>query len=737
MSLLQNIFAFAKNIMGFLSPENKRMVLGELAAVLPYGSVTTLSEITGVSRNTISKGKNEALASKNDTNTCNSSDSSENTTANNNINKQVNNKNGRPKCEYKQPYLLNSLHNIVKDCLYTDEFGNVYCSLSVRNIAKQLNDRGFIISHSTVSEKLNDLNINKARCKKIFNDFNKSEYNDSKLTLDNISNSELFAHCDFDEIVDHFFEQDAFISKYNYSSFDYVVDHFLDQEFSYSYFYADFECFFDHFFDHDAFIYIDQCADFDCVVDHFFDHEAFISRYQFADFDCVVDHFFDYDAFIYLPLLADFDHTVDHFFDYKVIISSPIEDPEVEIIFSDEEIKRILLISSFCFLQAENSKVKERRIKNRKGKHSWKYARRPVGGRNTVVQNYPLIKLILSYIVDKYTYGNPEKPLLWTSKSQRKLADALKLFNIFVCHRSIAKLLREMGYSLKRNRKLEQVGEKHPDADLQMRIIENKIETFAKLGIPIISIDCKKKEMIGNFANKGEDYVREPIIVNDHDFRGDGTLVAAPYGIYDISLNEGYINVGFSSDTPEFAVNSIDKWWNERGSKNYKTKDIFILSDGGGSNSYRSIRFKQELQKFANKYGLRITFSHYPTGKSKYNKIEHRLFSLISNNWRGHPLKDIETMMNYIVSTKSTKGLKVFASIDTREYKTGIRSSKKDLKNTLVLFDDTLGQWNYTIYPENRREEVQEKIDRQWKSIEEQEKEKKKNKDSKKNKSKK
>ena len=179
MSLLQNIFAFAKNIMGFLSPENKRMVLGELAAVLPYGSVTTLSEITGVSRNTISKGKNEALASTTDTSIYNICYSPETTNIINNTNKNATNKNGRPKCEYKQPNLLNSLGDIVNDFLYTDKFGQVYCSLSVWNIAKQLNDRGFIISHSTVSEKLNDLNINKARCKKIFNDFNKSEYNDS------------------------------------------------------------------------------------------------------------------------------------------------------------------------------------------------------------------------------------------------------------------------------------------------------------------------------------------------------------------------------------------------------------------------------------------------------------------------------------------------------------------------------------------------------------------------------
>ena len=205
------------------------------------------------------------------------------------------------------------------------------------------------------------------------------------------------------------------------------------------------------------------------------------------------------------------------------------------------------------------------------------------------------------------TYGDPEKPLYWSSKSQRKLSAALKEFGVFASHPTIGKLLDKLGYSRKRNRKLEQVGEKHKDSDAQMQNIANKNEQYKNSEIVIISVDFKKKENLGNYRNSGDDYCQDPINVNEHDFKGDNTITAVPYGIYDVELNEGFVNLGISSDTPEFAVASIKKWWEVIGHLHHpNAKALYITSDSGGSNSYKSIRFKLKLQEFANESGLTI-----------------------------------------------------------------------------------------------------------------------------------
>ena len=270
---------------------------------------------------------------------------------------------------------------------------------------------------------------------------------------------------------------------------------------------------------------------------------------------------------------------------------------------------------------------------------------------------------------------------------------------------------------------MEQIGKKHPDADAQMINISLKIEKFQQEGFVILSVDCKKKDPLGNYANNGSDICKEPINVKDHDFKESDTIVVAPYGVFDIILNNGFINLGKSKDTPEFAVNSIKKWWYDAGIRYYRNiNGLFITCDGGGSNSYRSHRFKMLLQDLANEIGLKIVISHYPPGKSKYNKIEHQLFNHISNNWRANPLCDIPTILMFIVNTTTSKGLKVFASVDMHEYKTGIKVDKKDLRKLLLVFDDFLGQWNYSIYPESQRKSVQGIVDKQWKKIDAEEK---------------
>lgn len=326
------------------------------------------------------------------------------------------------------------------------------------------------------------------------------------------------------------------------------------------------------------------------------------------------------------------------------------------------------------------------------------------GGRKTIEEKQPGITQALLRLVDGNSYGNPENPLSWTTKSTRKLAEELCKEGFSISHMKVKTLLEQEGYTLQSNRKLEQVGNAHPDRNEQFIHINETSLRYMEHDQPVISIDCKKKENIGKFANKGEEYSKsgKPVVVLDHDFYDREKGKAIPYGTYDVANNEGFVNVGVSHDTASFAVNSIYAWWNEMGKERYPdAKKLYITADGGGSNGSRNRLWKVELQSFANRTGLSVEVSHFPPGTSKWNKIEHRLFSYISKNWRGRPLETLEIIVNLIGSTTTSKGLKVKCGIDTMNYETGIKVSDEELSEVNIIRNDFHGEWNYIILPNN------------------------------------
>lgn len=270
-----------------------------------------------------------------------------------------------------------------------------------------------------------------------------------------------------------------------------------------------------------------------------------------------------------------------------------------------------------------------------------------------------------------------------------------------VSYRTVHRLLVEMGYSLQSNRKsLSQ--ENNPERDRQFRIINRKVTKFLREELPVISVDTKKKEIVGKFANKGVTWRKkgEPQLVEDHDFPSRGIGKAIPYGTYDVGKNQGLVNIGISSDTAEFAVNSILKWWNEFGERNYPDANkLLICADGGGSNGSRNRLWKYSLQRFSDKTGLEICVCHYPPGTSKWNKIEHRMFSYISSNWRGQPLESYEAIIDLIGSTTTKKGLRIKAKLDKRKYKKGRSVSDDEFMKINLIKNKTLSQWNYSIMP--------------------------------------
>ena len=324
------------------------------------------------------------------------------------------------------------------------------------------------------------------------------------------------------------------------------------------------------------------------------------------------------------------------------------------------------------------------------------------GGRKTIEQNQPGITQALLSLVENHTYGNPENPLSWTTKSTRNLADELNKQGYTISHMKVKTLLEQEGYTLQSNRKLEQVGNSHPDRNEQFQHINETSIIYMSQGEPAISIDCKKKENIGKFANKGVEYSKsgEPVKVLDHDFYDSEKGKAIPYGTYDIANNEGFVNVGISHDTASFAVNSINAWWNEMGKERFpNATKLYITADGGGSNGSRNRLWKVELQSFADRTGLSVEVSHFPPGTSKWNKIEHRLFSFISKNWRGRPLETLEIIVNLIGATTTSKGLKVKCGVDTNEYETGIKITDEELNEVNIIRNSFHGEWNYTILP--------------------------------------
>jgi Rhodopirellula transposase DDE domain len=274
---------------------------------------------------------------------------------------------------------------------------------------------------------------------------------------------------------------------------------------------------------------------------------------------------------------------------------------------------------------------------------------------------------------------------------------------IRVSDRTVAKLLRSHGYSLQAPNKAVE-GAQHPDRNAQFEHINAKAQACVERGVPVISVDTKKKELVGNFKNGGREWQPkgEPELVDVHDFPSDAVGKAIPYGVYDVAANDGFVSVGVDHDTPVFAVTSIEAWWRQVGQKRYpKAREIFITADAGGSNSYRSHVWKQQLQRLADKLGLAIHVSHFPPGTSKWNKVEHRLFSFISINWRGRPLRSYETVINLIGNTTNVGGLVVRARLDRRNYPIGKKVSAKELRELKIDRHDFHGDWNYVIKPRN------------------------------------
>jgi len=329
--------------------------------------------------------------------------------------------------------------------------------------------------------------------------------------------------------------------------------------------------------------------------------------------------------------------------------------------------------------------------------------RRPGAGRKNLIVHDPCLPAALERLIDPETRGDPESPLRWICKSTRTLAAQLTRQKHPISHVKVAQLLGAQGYSLQSNRKTEE-GEDHPDRDAQFRHINTQVKHALAQGTPVISVDTKKKELLGNYDNRGQQWrpAKQPVKVNGHDFPSPDVPRAYPYGIYDIDRNTGFVNVGTTHDTGAFAVASIRGWWRAEGRKLYpKTRDLLITADGGGSNGSRLRLWKLELQKLADETGLAIAVCHFPPGTSKWNKIEHRLFSFISSNWRGEPLRDYETIVQLIARTTTAKGLKVTCRLDRRKYPTGRKVTDEEMKRVNLERSKFHGDWNYTIRPQS------------------------------------
>jgi hypothetical protein len=325
--------------------------------------------------------------------------------------------------------------------------------------------------------------------------------------------------------------------------------------------------------------------------------------------------------------------------------------------------------------------------------------RRPGAGRKALSESNPDLLEALNALVDPETRGDPMSPLRWTCKSTRQLAQALNEAGHTVSHTVVSHLLREMGYSLQANVKTRE-GTEHPDRDAQFLYLNRQVKKHQKQGHPVVSVDSKKKELVGEFKNGGREWqpVGEPEEVNVHDFPDKKLGKAIPYGVYDVGLNEAWVSVGRDHDTAAFAVESIRRWWDTMGSEAYTDADsLLICADGGGSNGYRTRLWKAELGKLADEIGLNITVCHFPPGTSKWNKIEHRLFSHISMNWRGRPLVSHECVVQLIGSTTTREGLRVKAGQDAGRYPTKVKVSNDEMAAIALKRHKFHGEWNYTI----------------------------------------
>jgi hypothetical protein len=330
--------------------------------------------------------------------------------------------------------------------------------------------------------------------------------------------------------------------------------------------------------------------------------------------------------------------------------------------------------------------------------------RRPGGGRKKTLAKDPTLVADLDGLVEPSASGDPQSPLRWTSKSVRTLARELRALGHDVSHQLVLELLYASGYSLQANRKSRE-GSNPPDRDAQFRYIQHKVRRFQATGQPVISVDTKKKELVGDFKNAGKQWrpkgTPEPVRV--HDFRIPELGKAIPYGVYDLTRNAGWVSVGIDHDTARFAVRTIGRWWQKMGRPIYRgTEALLITADGGGSNGTRTRLWKWELQQLANRTGLSITVCHFPPGTSKWNKIEHRLFSYIRTNWRGRPLVSLAVIVSLIASTRTQEGLRVRCELDKGQYPKGQEVSDEQMAQIHLTPHRFHPDWNYTIHPQEK-----------------------------------
>lgn len=330
--------------------------------------------------------------------------------------------------------------------------------------------------------------------------------------------------------------------------------------------------------------------------------------------------------------------------------------------------------------------------------------RRPGAGRKLLTATQPRVKAALDALVEPTSRGDPQSPLRWTCRSVRRLADELGRQGFVIGRQKVADLLHELGYSLQANRKTQE-GAGHPDRNAQFEYINRRVKALQRRGQPVISVDTKKKELVGNFRNGGCEWrpAGDPLEVRVHDFQDPERRKAIPYGVYDLTNNEAWVSVGVDHDTAAFAVQTIRRWWRKMGRKRFPdAQDLLVTADGGGSNSARCKLWKVALQEFADETGLKVHVCHFPPGTSKWNKIEHRLFCHITRNWRGQPLNELEIIVQLIGRTTTREGLKVQAALDRRNYPKGVKVGHDDFATIQLQPAKFHGDWNYTVAPRSR-----------------------------------
>ncbi|MCC6580966.1 MAG: ISAzo13 family transposase [Phycisphaeraceae bacterium] len=330
--------------------------------------------------------------------------------------------------------------------------------------------------------------------------------------------------------------------------------------------------------------------------------------------------------------------------------------------------------------------------------------RRPGAGRKSLTATQPRVKAALDALVEPTSRGDPQSPLRWTCRSVRRLADELQRQGFVIGRQKVADLLHELGYSLQANRKTQE-GAGHPDRNAQFEYINRRVKALQRRGQPVISVDTKKKELVGNFRNGGCEWrpAGDPPEVRVHDFQDPERGKAIPYGVYDLTNNEAWVSVGVHHDTAAFAVQTIRRWWRKMGCKRFPdAEELLVTADGGGSNSARCKLWKVALQAFADETGLKVHVCHFPPGTSKWNKIEHRLFCHITRNWRGQPLNELEIIVQLIGRTTTREGLKVHAALDRRNYPKGVKVADDEFATIQLQPAKFHGDWNYTVAPRSR-----------------------------------